>query len=106
MVYANGGKTLNCFSFTSVFVLPCVVPLSFSSLIGEDEEKVKKWRSLIRNLTNGIWDVILFESSDVRRREEEIGVEGEVVAVVGMGKVRVLFAPTQGFIKPQLGYLM
>ena len=53
----------------------------------------------------GIW-VILLDSSIIG--------DGEVAAIIGgiksleqgIGKDRVLFAPTQGFLfKPQLGYL-
>lgn len=68
------------------------------------EENVKKWRSLIRNFTNGILEILL-DSSDDDDDDEEM--RKEVGGGGGDEKERVLFAPTQGLLfKPQLGYLM
>jgi hypothetical protein len=102
VVYANGGSTFNCLSVTPSLLFK-VVPFSFSSaLIGDEDENVKKCKSLIRNFTNGICEMP-FESS--MKDEEEIGVDWEVGGG-GFGVRSVLLASTQGFFKPQLGYLM
>jgi hypothetical protein len=72
---------------------------------GEEGERVKKWSSLIRNLTNGILDILLADDESTERGSEEMakgGGGGEKE-----GEESVFFAQHRAFFfKPQLGYLM